>query len=582
MVRFLCLKQWWEFDNKNIMSVSFCNGQYNVIYLSLNKQRGKMKRVLFVSVLFASLLFVSCSDVLSSGSDNNNEIEETIAIGIPSPSFGIAEIHTMYEGLLFEQGDFTYRDAGNGPYSHYIDNESTDCSDTDNPYGTLEKPRRSIPDTLPAGSVVEVHGKEYTRVTKGNPQFIIRSLGTKEQPVFVRGFSNETKTSFSVSIKVVGKYMIFENFYMDKSGFAIPYTQNGVTAHASNISVRHCELEGSGEVGHGSAISVRTLNHDDLVENIVIYKNEIHHYGKHDHTSENDYHGVGVGANAKNIYILNNHIHHNGGDAIQVNFYSSLPDLLPQYIYIGQNEMHDDAENAVDLKGCRDVIVSQNNVYNYDGFTGTENTGTPMVTHYGSPSSNIAKRVWYIFNEIHDSFGAASAVTSGPNDVYFVSNKIYNIKNSDNSAVAFLSWSSGNQFIVNNTIVNSDVGISYSSGNGNYSVRIENNIFSNLTTSKYVKLDYTAYTDNAIIFNNLFYHESVTPEIDGNDDQSILSSPDFVNLERYDLNLNPSSPAYQTGLLSAVFQKFRDNYGINIDKDYNGNTIDTPSNIGAY
>ena len=50
-------------------------------------------------------------------------------IGIPKPTFGIEESHWMYAG---QPG---YLDAGNGPYTHYVDNASPASTDTSNPNG---------------------------------------------------------------------------------------------------------------------------------------------------------------------------------------------------------------------------------------------------------------------------------------------------------------------------------------------------------------------------------------------------------------------------------------------------------------
>ena len=83
--------------------------------------------------------------------------------GIPMPSFGIKESHTMYVGqeYAYSTGTAPYKDAGNGPYTHYIDNTSSSATDTDNPYGTPALPRVSIPKGAPAGSVIEIHGGPY-------------------------------------------------------------------------------------------------------------------------------------------------------------------------------------------------------------------------------------------------------------------------------------------------------------------------------------------------------------------------------------------------------------------------------------
>ncbi|MCP4322516.1 MAG: DUF5123 domain-containing protein [Psychromonas sp.] len=524
-------------------------------------------------------------DVTFAVTNKNSTAENGLPVGIPAPSFGINETHEMYAGQFYDAGGFDYQDAGNGPYSHYIDKDDPNSTDINNDYGDLSIPRRTIPTTLAAGSVIEIHGTGYMAArTVGKYQYILTSQGTADLPVFVRGFSSARSVVITSAIKVVGEYMIIENLSFDQVGVQVPYDQNGVTAHAKYISIRNNEFAGSGKVGWGSVIQITTRNNDDLVENIVLYNNEIHHFGKHDHSDENDHHAVGVGKNARYIWMLNNHTHHNGGDSIQVRFYSSIPDLTPQYIYIGGNDMHDDAENAVDLKGCLDVIVSENKMHNYDGFAGVDNSGTPFVAHYDTPSSNYSKRVWVIANEVYDSLGGAFAVTSGPDEIYFVANKIYNIKNSAATAKAFISWSSKNQYIVNNTVVNSDSGVNYFSGNGDVRVTIENNIFSDLITDSYINLSNTAYATSSIVDNNLFYHPSLTPSVSGNDINTIYSSPLFNDLNSNDFTLNESSPALGSAKESTIYQKFFDLYGVNISVDANGDIRppESSGNIGAY
>jgi hypothetical protein len=97
----------------------------------------------------------------------------TPPIGIPQPSFGIVESHTMYQGQLYDYNndgvpEAPYKDAGNGPYTHYVDRSAPNCTDgvNDSNYGTPALPRRTIPGDnlnslapLKAGSVVEVHGR---------------------------------------------------------------------------------------------------------------------------------------------------------------------------------------------------------------------------------------------------------------------------------------------------------------------------------------------------------------------------------------------------------------------------------------
>ncbi|WFB37419.1 right-handed parallel beta-helix repeat-containing protein [Kiritimatiellota bacterium B12222] len=493
---------------------------------------------------------------------SGNEAE--MPLGIPPPAFGITESHEMYAGQFYEAGGFDYRDAGNGPYTHYVDKDDVNATDTDNPYGSPETPRLSIPLTMPAGSVVEIHGSGYL---PSSDRFKFVSEGTQALPVFLRGYSPDADIIVSKSVHISGEYLIVENLHFYDAGFRIPYDQNGVTAHARHLSIRNNVIEGTGEVSSGGGIKIATRNYDDLVEDIVIYGNEIFNCGKHDHTSQNDSHAVTVGKNAKNIWMLNNHTHHNGGDSIQVAYYSSAPDLISQYIYIGGNDMHDDGENAVDLKGSRDVIVSENKMYNYDGYAGRDDMGVAFVAH---SAIEYAVDVWVINNEVYNANLAGLRVTSGCDEVYFVGNSISNIQNAEGKGTAIASWTSRNQYIVNNTIAHTDIGIDYTSGSGDYAVLIENNVISDLSTNKYILLEYSAYIAVSTIDHNLCYHPTLTPSIVGNDTNTLFTSPLFVDLPSNDFRLAAGSPAKDTGKVSTVYQTFFDRYGLDISVDMNG------------
>ena len=84
----------------------------------------------------------------------------TPPIGIPAPSFGIDESVSMYSSATynFGGGPVAYPNAGNGPYTHYVDSGNQLATDTNNPYGNPFLPRLTIPWVVPLGSVVEIHG----------------------------------------------------------------------------------------------------------------------------------------------------------------------------------------------------------------------------------------------------------------------------------------------------------------------------------------------------------------------------------------------------------------------------------------
>jgi len=69
-------------------------------------------------------------------------------IGIPAPSFGITNVAPAVPNPW----------TASTPGFYYVEPTKTASTDASNTYGTPAKPRKTIPTTLPAGSVVELHG----------------------------------------------------------------------------------------------------------------------------------------------------------------------------------------------------------------------------------------------------------------------------------------------------------------------------------------------------------------------------------------------------------------------------------------
>jgi len=131
-------------------------------------------------------------------------------IGIPKPEFGIEETYRMYDDPANRNPDLTYHQNAEGSYyTHYIDNTHPEATDTDNPYGTASKPRRSIPQNLPPGSVVEVHSElPHTGLSA---EVLISGEEKKERPIFISGVGNpRTERALSVGFYGNASYIIVE------------------------------------------------------------------------------------------------------------------------------------------------------------------------------------------------------------------------------------------------------------------------------------------------------------------------------------------------------------------------------------
>lgn len=451
-------------------------------------------------------------------------------IGIPAPSFGINESHQMYAGQTYAAGGFAYRDAGNGPYSHYVDN-SVSCTDTNNTYGTAASPRCSIPTTVAAGSVVEIHGGPYT------PGILWTANGTSALPVFWRGTSKTTWPTITGlnDLEVTGTFAIVEFL----NGDAIRFTLSG-----SDTTLRRCDVGPYPGGGVGQLVRLAGSRH-------VVYDCEIHD------NSGTDRHGVFAGPVARDLWIVDNHIHNNSGDSIQF-CHSCVGGVLdgPANVYIGRNRMHDDIENCIDLKEfIGPVIISENECYNYAS-SAQSNGDAIRINDEGAQGE-----VWIIANRIHDSViginpdDSNSSVNQG---VYVIGNILWNISGSGVGRDA--------TFVLNNTIYNVNTGIALAN-------EARNNIIMNASS--------TAIGTVVTCSHNLVFGGGA---VAGACTNRISANPLFVNTSIFDFRQQAGSPARNAGTVASSYQTFLTKYGrsIALDPDRRPRPLEGIWDVGAY
>jgi hypothetical protein len=284
----------------------------------------------------------------------------------------------------------------------------------------------------------------------------------------------------------------------------------------------------------------------------VVYKNRIHDNGDWQSSSENDIHGIGGGGPTTRIWILENEMYHQGGDSVQ--FGHNQKNVI-DHVYIGRNMMHEDRENAVDVKEASDVIVSENIMYGYRSSSTSE--GAAVVSHYCPINNHI------ILNDIYDSQVGISITSlnsdcATPVTVRVIGNTIHNIL-----GTAIQGWGSGKIVsIVGNTIY--DIG-----GNGvdldnlASGSAVENNILRDIDG-----LD-TAFTGGTpTLRNNL-------PD---------TTDPRFISPTTGNFRLAIGSPAIDTGVASTAYTAFQSLYGISVSVDRDGNSRPAGPgwDLGAY
>jgi hypothetical protein len=453
----------------------------------------------------------------------------TASVGVPTPRFGIEQR------------------AGRPTY--VVNNTHPRATDSDNPQGSPDQPRQTIPTRLAAGAVVEVRGGPYDvgRVTWETP-------GTEAEPIFITGVGDPVIRGRELTFDA--RYTIVEGLIFDGVPLLMPPGTN-------HFALRQSVVRNWAPSGHSAAIV-------PMGSNIVIVGNEIHHNGDPTLDREVDIHGIKSPAGAERIWILNNHIHHNGGDGIQMGNASS-PEPWPRLIYIARNLIHEDRENAVDIKKARDVIISSNIISSYEARSSS--AGEAIVTHDG------AERVWILNNGVGNA--RMGIVSTGANGYVVMGNVINNIVHHPNDrqynpdnlfrAAAILTYNTSSSVHVNNTILNADAGISYAGGTA--PTLIANNLIGSLRQpAHHIGIGNSTAARGSTVRANLIVGDArvrlgggVTgcPE---RDVCFVTDAPGMIDPPR-NTRLQKSSPAIDAGIETEIARAFQNLYGTSMTLD---------------
>jgi hypothetical protein len=508
-------------------------------------------------------------------------------IGVPNPPFGVNEKHTMYVGQQWNYGSGLepYRDAGNGPYTHYVDKTSPQATDTNNTFGTPAKPRLTVPENLPAGSVVEVHGGTYNYTI--GAVIPLGGAGTTIQPIFIRGISSGAKALLAKPVRLTGQYVIVENVDLNAwstsndCGFEI-----GAGRH--HVALRHSEVR-NGPDATTSAVAIGGSSDSAKAENIVIYDTVIHDNGDWQATYDQDHHGIGISSFAQNIWIVDNEMYHNSGDGIQINGSNAST----HHVYVGRCTAWENKQCGFWSKYASDVIFSQNTAHNH--VPSDSSPGAGFGWQYGP------ERVWFLFNHSYDNtdgITGPSADFTG-RSTYIVGNVIHDCSN-----VGINLWNNCSIYVLNNTITSVGTGIDICGSQALYAV---NNVIANMTGSGYSHLVVDGNMSSASRAQyNLFYQGGGAVRINWGwatqynvaQFQANVAPPQAqANLEGNPLFASPSvddyhvligSPAIDhataAGIAQQVYNEFQTRYGLNIAVDFDGvpRPVGAAYDMGAY
>lgn len=384
-------------------------------------------------------------------------------IGMPAPTFGIAEITPAWPAVWPNTP---------APGNYYIDNTHTNATDEGNPYGTPNRPRATFPSMmwdLGPGSLVEIHGGPYSRMS-----WVRHVAGSPSAPAFIRGTDPDRKVKITGGMRLEDvEYLIIENIDWDGN---FDGGQGGgirVIGENNQLCIRHCEFQDVEAVGATSAIGITPPN-GGTIQNVVVFDNVFHDCGDWQREDDVDSHGVAPNlwgrdktAELKNLWVIDNEFYHMSGNGVQINagnWTDSYKYL--HHVYVGRNVAYANRQAGFWTKQASDVIFSQN--LSYSNRAHGPQPGDGFGCQYNPD------RVWFIFNETYDcNYGFRQSDTSGGDvnrTLFYVGNIIHNITpeaGSDYSpthawrrGVAISLWhGSQTRYIVNNTIYNCAGGI---------------------------------------------------------------------------------------------------------------------------
>ncbi len=502
-------------------------------------------------------------------------------IGIPAPTFGIDQ---KVENFYTRPNPWNQETAG----WYFVNQYHANASDS-HTYGTPDNPRATIPDPVPAGSVVHISGT-YDYAPTGYD--LISCEGTSAAPVFIVG-----DTSAVVLKKWAFKstYTIIENIEFTGLG------KINIRYPSHHIAIRYNELHNMpGKIGG------RGESDTERVDNIVIYDNKIHSQDgwNADPDSDLDNHGIKFDAYVDKVWVLDNVGYHNGGSFLQIgNMYNGDLDRN-KYYYVGRNLLYENRQSPIEIKQSSYIFISENVLYNNYKVQNNIAGQAGIYVMYGPA------QIWIINNRIYNSnFGVAFGSNSGGGgqNQYIIGNLMYNIHMPDEydynvntgwSPAAIMMAGGWNRYIVNNTIYDTDAGINVPGGG---KAKIINNIISQTTRANHILIESGDAADSSEMYNNLLYQAGGSVKIRWGSNQiydvaafetansvqsgsNLEAGPLFADSLNNNYWLQEASPAINSGIVADVYQTFSDLYGTDIRQDIHDTARPYDGNwdIGAY
>lgn len=306
-----------------------------------------------------------------------------LPVGIPEPSFGWGLDLGVTATVVVDDTDPACDDAGPGTAAA--------------PWCDLFRGGRTA--TFAAGDAVELRGGPYT--VAGD--YTLALNGTASAPVLVVGAVRFDAEGGRADFAYEGSYGVvagIDFFHGTRHRIA-----------GDHLVLRDVQVHNppGATIDFNPVVSV--TGHDVLIHDSAIYDNR--------RSSDTDSHGIQASEGSHHVWILDSELYNNNGDAFQgCHHCFGAP---PHHIYIGRNTLHEDRENAVDLKTIHDVVVSENTMYGYRASATSSGDAMVIGSNGFDDATNMGpRRVWVLHNDIRDS--TTGIRVEGSEDVWLVGN----------------------------------------------------------------------------------------------------------------------------------------------------------------
>jgi len=515
------------------------------------------------------------------------------AIGVPHPSY-----YYGYDPIteVIPSDPTEWATDEEHPLFYYINNETGNDA---NGNGTPTSPRLTIPQDMdhPAGTVIVVEATATTYVTGGDGRWQMYMKGNRTKKCWIVGRNGLPK--LDDEFRMISCYhTIVDGFEWTKTGNA--HYQVHDSAYSEYLTLRNCKsVSGTGAALSGALHACAGSSNLLKSKGLVIWNCEMSNYGENLATSiENDIHAFKPHQNYTDIWMLDCVSTNLGGDCVQVGGANTPVANRCERVYIAKNDFSNTLENAVDIKSARDIVISQNEMYNFNraGTSGGLDVATPVIIH------DDPVNVWCLANTAHNI--ANGLMCTGGDGVHFLGNVLYDIDpvmayDPDNAygiGHAFNMRATTNGTIAYNTVYDYSGGFA---GAGAQDIDIRANIFHTRNRVDGHEFNFANINDYAggTSDNNVFYpvinaasfrryttEETLAQyQVSTSQEANAITVDPLLNAPlTQDFRLQTGSPAIDAGGTKPdAIADFLTLYGIGIDVDYQNDPRGTVGNIGA-